>query len=465
MVKNISYHGVGFFRKQSLMFKETSLTLLLIITILPYHSLANEALNPSPKERTQDFQIYEKMPIIDYLYYDQASSYSPFSMEQSLSFSKSFYNISHLLINIGAKKNKFNPFLTQMSYLLFDLFLMPHPLIWLHEEWHRASMANRNIKSKNESKFFHSQEKNGVVKVSQVSDQDLIRFKAKYPEEFVRMHAAGLESQIQLNRHIEKDLVSISQPDWNSSLMFINALNNVLYFDTCASKLGDNSSKKLDETESSIEERDFTGLDCVAWVYDLFRPKEAYEDRGIHPSGNGIDRYRYYQDLNDDEKSYLKLSRNLHMLNLLSPLLWTRSPFKLDKFAFHLGIHHLPSSFGQAVAFDVYSTWKEHNFSSSVYVFMNKNSFSLGLDTHLYDLKWMQFSLNPRIFFWLQPKNSQFATSNLQPGILMSLLIKKDLTHHSKWFVEAGYKTTGWVPGLVSLRPQGFTKFGIFLYI
>ena len=40
--------------------------------------------------------------------------------------------------------------------------------------------------------------------------------------------------------------------------------------------------------ERNIAKRDFVGLDCNAWVYDLFRPNEPYELRGIHPIGNWI---------------------------------------------------------------------------------------------------------------------------------------------------------------------------------
>ena len=47
------------------------------------------------------------------------------------------------------------------------------------------------------------------------------------------------------------------------------------------------------------------------------RPDEPFEDRGVHPYGEGIDRYRSLEDLSDSEINYQEACH--HFLNLLNP--------------------------------------------------------------------------------------------------------------------------------------------------
>ena len=81
-------------------------------------------------------------------------------------------------------------------------------------------------------------------------------------------------------------------------------------------------TETLEGLQGSVPERDFAGLDCTAWAYELTTPDEPYADRGTHPSGVGVDRYRHLDDLSPEGRRVLNQALGLHFLGLLDPGLW-----------------------------------------------------------------------------------------------------------------------------------------------
>ena len=84
----------------------------------------------------------------------------------------------------------------------------------------------------------------------------------------------------------------------------------------------------------NIGARDFMGHDFTAWVYDLLRPKEAYQERGIHPSGEGFDRYIKFADLTSDDRIFLRRQAQLQRLNLSMVHMLTSSGYTVDTHLF-----------------------------------------------------------------------------------------------------------------------------------
>ncbi|MEQ1876301.1 MAG: hypothetical protein ABL958_06625, partial [Bdellovibrionia bacterium] len=107
------------------------------------------------------------------------------SMEQALQLSTDFLQTGHLVLErmIGDPRSTGARF----AILGFDLISMYFPLgsAWLHEEWHRTVMTRRSISSYND--VYNIPIGSGVIAVSHVSDDDLIRLKRDHPAEFARL--------------------------------------------------------------------------------------------------------------------------------------------------------------------------------------------------------------------------------------------------------------------------------------
>lgn len=392
------------------------------------------------------------------------------SMQQSLQFSKGLYQMAHN----GLQRWLANkPTAARLSVLTFDFMSTWLPLgnAWLHEEWHRAVLTNRGIASYNEIydwNFFSE-----VIAVSHVADQDLIRLKRDYPADLVRLGAAGLEAQYELNLEVEKDRFFYGATTWNDYLLWVNYLNSIFYLHTCAS---DESNRITDEengTATDMASRDFTGLDCNAWVYDLFRPDEPYEARGIHPSGDGVDRYRSISDLSTEEKAYLRKQRTLSLINLLDPFLFGGNGFRATNpldgapFVWNLtGRHHL-TSFGYTVDLNLFLKQYDRNLLLVWHHYFNHARYFPGLELGLYRYRFplanRPVRATMRAAAWLQPRGQEFYTEAAAPGGLVAVKLGFPANRHMEMFVEVEAKTAGWVAGNVYLDENVSTRVGVTL--
>ena len=210
---------------------------------------------------------------------------------------------------------------------LIPLFIYTYlGTIWVHEEYHRAVIRNRNVDSYNN--VYDLRLFGDSVSVSRVRDEDLIALKRKYSHDLIRSHAAGYEGDNQLVSALEKDEFFLGTS--RAELVgFVSMLNDHFYLRTTASGEANTITDEFNNDENTITERDFTGLDFTAWVYDLFRPDEDYTIRGIHPSGVGIDRYIKFSDLTEEEIHFLKRQMDLSLLNFVNRYVLTVKPFKM----------------------------------------------------------------------------------------------------------------------------------------
>lgn len=388
------------------------------------------------------------------------------SMNQSLHLSKNFYQLSHAyMIDLLKERPAWQ---TIFSIAAFDLFTSWTPLgmSWLHEEWHRAVLGRRGIDSYNESYDFNLFEE--TIAVSGVKDEALIRLKKDHPQEMVRLHAAGIEAQYEMNLAIEKDQFFLRTYALEDMVLWINYLNSILYIELCTSSEADElTDDMIAEEGRDISDRDFTGLDFTAYVYDLFRPEEPYEERGLHPSGNGMDRYIKYSDLTDKEQAYLKLQRNLSLLNLVNPFLFRKHRFYGNGFEWNMTLRHHLTPFGYAAS--TYFFYKNNRLDSLIkfHIYRNKTKTYPGVEVELLrypkEICRKMCMVSFRSGLWMQPYDQRFSTNTSTPGGIVALKASTEVSTHMEVYVGIEGKTKGWVAGNLYLEKNCSAVVGIIL--
>lgn len=437
------------------------ITVAIIFALLctaPVHS--NTGAIP---ELILDFPIFDGP-------FNWANGYTFPSMNQSLNFSKNFYQYTHLTLQNHFENEPY--WQSRVSIAAFDILAIWLPLgsSWLHEEWHRAVMSNKEVESYNEVYKFDLFSK--TIAVTDVKDNDLVRFKRDHPAEFVRLHVAGIESGYELNFALEKDKFFFGTETQDDLLLWLNYANNIAYiFIGSSSKADDITGDIIEDEGTDISERDFTGLDVTAWVYDLFRSDEPYEARGTHPSGVGIDRYISYSDLSDDEKDFLKKQRILSLLNLLDPFLVSKpyfigtNPFNEKQIKWNFTVRHHLTSFGYCIGTNLFFQQDQYNLLTSFRLYSNRShsfpGFGLELLRFPADLFSKTLSISSRIELWLQPEEQAFQTSSSEPGGLISLKTAYPLSKNIESYIEIEGKTDGWVAGNVYLDDNFSVRIGI----
>jgi hypothetical protein len=215
---------------------------------------------------------------------------------------------------------------------------------WLHEEWHRAVMTKNSIKSYNEiNDWPNTRTSGGGIAVSGMRDADMARLKSTNHPDFIRLMEAGLEAQRELVLQLEKDAFFDRTRSPNTAQLWLLNLNTIGYMQTCANGGGDDFNE-VRESESETE-KDFTGLDCNSWSYDLHRKDEPYAARGLKKDGT-IQRYRKTSDLNDEERNFLKKHLALSYLGLVDPFLFLLRSYAKNDWPIALRMMHTLTSFG-----------------------------------------------------------------------------------------------------------------------
>jgi len=434
----------------------------ILMMLIPLMSIAAEKTVPSVIEA---HHLSLEFPILDFPYNTESDFQLP-SMNQSLCLSKNFYQLSHAyLIDLLKEKPRWQ---TIFSIAAFDFLStwFPPGTSWLHEEWHRAVLGRRGIKSYNEVYDFDFFEE--TIAVSEIKDEDLINLKNNHPQEMVRLHSAGVEAQYEMNLSIEKDQFFFDTYAFEDLVLWLNYLNSILYIDLCTtSEADDMTSDMMAEEGRDISERDFTGLDFTAYVYDLFRPDEPYEQRGIHPSGNGIRRYIAYSDLTDPEKDYLKFQRNLSLLNLVNPFLFQKRRFSGNAYQWNATLRHHLTPHGYNISANLFYKKNQVNVLLKLHTYSNKYKTWPGLEIELLGYpkkirnRIILFSLRSGI--WLQPENQTFKTRDSEAGGFGSFKIATPVSDHVDVYIAVEGKTNGWVAGNVYLEDNFSTVCGVVI--
>lgn len=329
---------------------------------------------------------------------------------------------------------------------------------WMHEEWHRAVMSRRGISSYND--VYNIPIGASLINVSHVRDEDLVRLKRNHPAEQVRLSSAGIEGDLTLGLEFDKDRFFFGTRAGTVVTQWLTTLNAIAYMNAAAFASDATTEEHNQEEGSNIEIRDFTGLDPDGWVYDLFRPDEPYEARGIHPSGVGIDRYRSESDFTPRERRYLRTQARLSWLNLLNPQLIGLYGFDVGRLnglpvTVNASAQHMMAPFGYALGLNLFGKVGRYGAFAALRTFVSESQVlpGLGLELVRYPLPWLDSSVSPRLQLWLQPKAQRFFAGSASPGGALGL--RANLPFHAPFevYLEASAKTAGWIPGNVYLDP------------
>lgn len=153
------------------------------------------------------------------------------------------------------------------------------------------------------------------------------------------------------------------------AILWFNTGNSVVNVWLCGTREADRMKRKANARDGAdISRGDFTGPDFTAWVHDLFRPHEPYENHGTHPSGVGMERYRGLSALTPEERRYPRPQGRLQLLNLLDPFLLGvtdplgRNPFSRAPLHWNALARHPLTSFGYVIDANLvlrHGKWKE----------------------------------------------------------------------------------------------------------
>jgi hypothetical protein len=372
------------------------------------------------------------------------------SMRQSAEVSTDFLQLGHRLIQ-GPRINEQRARI--WGIVAFDLVMEWVPLgsSWMHEEFHRATMSRRGIGSYNDVNRFPIG--SDLIAVSHVTDEDLTRFKRDHPAEFVRMSAAGMESQVVQNQIIERRHFFDDAKSYDFITLFVNNINVSMYLKTCGSREADDSTdSQNDEDGANVGKRDFTGLDCTAWAYDLFRPDEPYAARGTHPSGVGIDRYIRYSDLNGREKTFLERQWILSLLNFADPAMYGIDEFKYGDWRWNARLSHFITSFGYVVDAGLLAKLGREKFTFTLHNGFNNEAYFPGVTAEWYEHpltdKW---NVTTSLTLWNQPEDQRVLASSAETLVAGGVRVGYRYSDVLQPYVGIEGKTPGWMAGNVFL--------------
>lgn len=393
-------------------------------------------------------------------------------MWQSLAATKSFTYLAHagvmqvfqLTSDMGWSPTAID-FLDSSVLAVVDLVVLgrlPLSFIWQHEEWHRAVMSRRDIDSYNGIYDFNLS-LDGLVPVRGVRDEDLARLKASHPAEMVRLSSAGMEAQVAFHTELDKDRffrgthARVTGTELLSTLFLIQGLLDPAYRSRSI------TASAIAAEGPNIEDRDFTGLDATAWVYDLHRPNEPYEARGPHPSGLGIDRYRTEDNLTGRELGYLRRQAYFSLLNLINPAFTGLSELEIDRgegeapWRWSFNVQHVPAPFGVLFQLNGFLDTGAHSWFLQTQLHSSDQLVLPGLALSLVrePLQWIEGStLTATLQAWLQPEDQLFFARTAQLGAGLVLRGNLPLGAGLEAYVEGRAKTAGWVMGDPVLGPN-----------
>jgi len=411
------------------------------------------------------------IPVVD-IPYNTAHGLRAPSIPQSLALGETFYEATHRGIQRALDDHKWLARLAIVGADLVDTVILPLPGSdgWVHEEYHRAVLGQRGFGSRNDVYLFKAN--TDAIAVSHVADEDLVRLKQDHPAEQVRLSAAGLEAEHQLIQGLEKREFFDRSRSFQMPIYWLEKISSIAYV---MSGTWDETNGTTDdmnrEDGTNVAKRDFTGHDFTAWIYDLSRPHEPYQARGVHPAGVGIDRYIKPSDLTPEEFAYLRHQGRLQLLNLLDPFLVARHHFTVNvhgaPLRLNANVGHLLTSFGRTIDTNLFVARGKANVLLTVHAYANGERSFAGLEAALVDRPVTVFgralTVSPRIAIWQQPKGQWFRTSESSAGGLVAVKVRRAGKGRLGAFAELEVKTAGWSAGSVALDRNASARVGVSL--
>lgn len=386
------------------------------------------------------------------------NSYRNLSMMQSTDMARNLHGSLYYGHNVlwsklvkpsTTKKYILNRVLANVTALGTDYLAikLPYGYAFQHEEFHRAVMSTRHIYSYDEVWNFG---KGLDIAVTGVKDEDLIYLKQKHPADLVRLASAGVEGEYRYLQRMREDnfFKQTNYPMIGISLLgTFHAVNYVnLPF---AKRFNSITDSILAHDRDNVLARDFMGYDFSAWVYDLFRPNEPYEQRGNWPGGVGIKRPIKESDLTPEMKKFLRKTGNWQYLNFVSPFMIGINRLQLKEgYFFNFALRSVPTSFGYYAGGDFFLDFNNRQMMICIAVNKSKNLVLPSFDWSYHNFKKAandRLSTSFQISTWLQPKDQMFAAQKSSFGFSIGAQPKLKISKNVSLIADFNYKTKGWV--------------------
>jgi len=420
--------------------------------------------NTDPEER-----FYLEFPVLDLPYQFNVASATGNPMtavtNQSMATSLALTEDLQVAAHLGIRELLDNRRIAKLLTWGYDMVAMylPFSSSWVHEEYHRAVMGYRGVESFDEVWKF--QLFSSTISVSHETDEAMTAFHDNYINDFVRMNAAGLEAQTHLVQRLQRNDFFYHRRLMNGFSYWMNIINNWGYLDTCADPASDADIIDMNSKEPTIESRDFTGFDLSAWGYELFHPGVKYVDRGIHPSGNGIDRYITSDKIGEEGLGYLKTQARRELLNLISPMMIGISRIRLastesgDWYG-NFAVRHYLTHYGDDISVDLLLETPKAKIIAAPHVYSNHVARFPGLELGIVDhsMKNDRIRMNATAKMWMQPEG--FTTEKGKLGGMFSADAAYALGRIEP-YVEISAKTAGWLVGDVNLDSNFACRAGV----
>jgi len=395
------------------------------------------------------------------------------SMQQSLALGIDFYEASHYLIERAWQGKRWPARLSIAAWDFFSAGIVPLPAAdpWVHEEFHRAVLGRRAINSFNDVYRFDFTK--GGLYVSQVTDEDLVRLKRDHPSDMVRASAAGIEGEYLLIQGLERNGFFGRSSGWHLPIYVGAKLVSIGYIWSAHLDRVNEDTEALNIMErGDISTRDFTGHDVAAWVYDLHRPDEPYEARGVHSGGLGLDRYIKPSDLTADELDYVTQQAWLDVINLIDPFLVRPGGFTVTNPVNDKPMQvsarggHLLTPFGYTIDADVVLQQKGIGIAATFHAYVSQHQKLPGFDISLIEYPiGTSFLASPRLALWLQPSGQRFDSRSSSGGGLIGCRLDARIGHGMTAYADFEAKSAGWVAGHEYLEPTASAKVGLTIQV
>lgn len=396
------------------------------------------------------------------------------SMDQALEWSGSMYGLGFWGIDelgnfifkqpskpySGWRKAGNNAFryLAGLAFARFGSEL-PIPLgIWGHEEFHRAVLGTGELYPRNGNWIFSKWD--GTV--YGISDDELAGLKVRRPDILFYSYVSGLQYEVTLNQRVTLDDFYHRKTFPRSALLLYDAWYVWDYFRFATSASSD-SAKLLAPPHESSEpsQRDFSGSDLNAWVYDMFNPALSYLDRDPFPGGSGVNRRIGFSELTSSQQSFLENQKKLSLINLLNPAIFFINRISINQdFSFNLFATYMPTHFGNDIAVYLPVKLRYTGILLNMHRYGNYESNGLGFGLGLFDGSLTgKLSTDILVTVWDQPE-SLFNNEKVVGGSA-EVALRYSITDNFSGFVSANAKTRGWAAGNPYLDENFSVRIGI----
>ncbi len=330
--------------------------------------------------------------------------------------------------------------------LLDAVFLAP----LTHEEGHRSILTVEGIGSI--SRPYPNAQLTYYVKG--VTDVELQTLRDKKLPTFIRLHTAGLESDLAITNRLAR-------------MVFFSSLTyDHIKYDYLIRKMGILSyfltgfwpalAPDIEEEQNELE-RDIVGHDIFGAVRHLHRPSDPFY------------RYTNFDDLTREERNFVRTCAGLSFLQLADPLLFGKEAFPLlgGRFNFNVGFGLTP--FGGQLIESFHLKKGRYNLSLAFEQSFNARRTFWGIEVGFTSLKILdRLQMTTSAKLWSQPEDLAFHTSSSD----ISAAIKSELKFRS---LDLGrgrylglalgglYKGSGFLQEELNLD-RGLTVWGGILY-